>query len=164
MRAKAAAWAGCAYWAVRVQGGLRGRPRHRMAGRPARDVSLLATAREQPLEAHRRAAKAGKPAPSIVPIGLHYSDQHSFRERVSLQINRSMETPPLPQEEGAPLPSEEELKQYGEQAHDRVWCDSVTTLLQTELNRISHAQESWGLCCCTRCHCSPTNTGCSGIN
>ena len=78
------------------------------------------------LEAHRRAAKAGKPAPSIVPIGLHYSDQHSFRERVSLQINRSMETPPLPQQEGAPLPSEEELKQHGERAHDRVWCDSVT--------------------------------------
>ena len=95
------------------------------------------------LEAHRRAAKAGKPAPSIVPIGLHYSDQHSFRERVSLQINRTMETPPLPREEGAPLPSEEEVEQYGEQAHDRVWCNSVTTSLQTELNRISHAQESW---------------------
>ena len=95
------------------------------------------------LEAHRRAAAAGKPTPNIVPIGLHYSDQHSFRERVSLQINRPIETPPLPQKEGAPQPSEEELVQHGEQAHDREWCREVTSLLQTEINRTSHAQESW---------------------
>ena len=43
---------------------------------------------------------------------------------------------------GSPLPSEEELEQFGEQAHDRVWCNSVTASLQTELNRISH-EESW---------------------
>ena len=95
------------------------------------------------LEAHRRAVAAGKPTPNIVPIGLHYSDQHSFRERVSMQINRPLEAPPLPQTEGAPQPSEEELVQYGEQAHDRAWCKEVTSLLQTEINRTSHAQESW---------------------
>ena len=95
------------------------------------------------LEAHRRAVEAGKPTPNIVPIGLHYSDQHSFRERVSLQINRPLEAPPLPQAEGAPKPSEEELNQHGEQAHDRAWCNEVTSLLQTEINRTSHAQESW---------------------
>ncbi len=95
------------------------------------------------LEAHRRALEAGKPAPSIVPIGLHYSDQHKFRERVSLQINRAVETPPLPREEGAPQPTESELSEYGDQAHDRAWVGEVTTMLQTELNRISHAQESW---------------------
>ena len=95
------------------------------------------------LEAHRRAVAAGKPTPNIVPIGLHYSDQHSFRERVSLQINRSFETPPMPGEEGAPQPSKEELEEHSEQAHDRTWCRKVTSLLQTEINRISHAQESW---------------------
>jgi len=95
------------------------------------------------LEAHRRALDAGKPAPSIVPIGLHYSDQHKFRERVSLQINRAVETPPMPKQEGAPQPSEDELTQHGDQAHDRAWCREVTSMLQTEINRISHAQESW---------------------
>ncbi len=95
------------------------------------------------LEAHRRALDAGKPAPSIVPIGLHYSDQHKFRERVSLQINRAVETPPMPKQEGAPQPSEDELTKHGDQAHDRAWCREVTSMLQTEINRISHAQESW---------------------
>ncbi len=95
------------------------------------------------LEAHRRAVEKGKPTPNIVPIGLHYSDQHSFRERVSLQINRPLEAPPLPQTDGSPQPSEEELVQHGEEAHDRAWCKEVTSLLQTEINRTSHAQESW---------------------
>ena len=95
------------------------------------------------LEAHRRAVQAGKPTPKIVPIGLHYSDQHSFRERVSLQINRPVETPPMPEKDGAPKPTDEELEQYPEDAHDRAWCREVTSLLQTEINRISHAQESW---------------------
>ena len=95
------------------------------------------------LEAHRRAVAKGKPTPNIVPIGLHYSDQHSFRERVSLQINRPLEAPPLPQTDGSPQPSEEELVQHGEEAHDRAWCKKVTSLLQTEINRTSHAQESW---------------------
>ena len=95
------------------------------------------------LEAHRRAVAKGKPTPNIVPIGLHYSDQHSFRERVSLQINRPLEAPPLPQTDGSPQPSEEELVQHGEKAHDRAWCKEVTSLLQTEINRTSHAQESW---------------------
>ena len=95
------------------------------------------------LEAHRRAVAKGKPTPNIVPIGLHYSDQHSFRERVSLQINRPLEAPPLPQTNGSPQRSEEELVQHGEEAHDRAWCKEVTSLLQTEINRTSHAQESW---------------------
>ena len=95
------------------------------------------------LKAHRRALELGKPTPHIVPLGLHYSDQHSFRERVSLQINRPMETPPLPGEEGAPKPTEEQLQHFGEYAHDRAWCQNVTSLLQTEINRTSHAQESW---------------------
>ena len=95
------------------------------------------------LEAHRRANKGGKPAPSIVPIGLHYSDQHRFRERVSMQINRAVETPPMPNREGAPKPTQEELVEHGDVAQDRAWCRQVTSMLQTEINRISHAQESW---------------------
>ena len=95
------------------------------------------------LEAHRRATKSGKPTPSIVPIGLHYSDQHKFRERVSMQINRAVETPPMPNREGAPKPTPEELVEHGDVAHDRAWCRQVTSMLQTEINRISHAQESW---------------------
>ena len=106
-------------------------------------VELKSGASRILLEAHRRAVAAGKPTPSIVPIGLHYSDQHSFRERVSLQINRPVETPPMPLQEGAPVPDEGELDAYGEKAHDRAWCKEVTSMLQTEINRISHAQESW---------------------
>ena len=106
-------------------------------------VELKSGASRILLEAHRRSEAAGKPTPSIVPIGLHYSDQHSFRERVSLQINRPVETPPMPLQDGAPLPNEDEIGTYGDDAHDRAWCKEVTSMLQTEINRISHAQESW---------------------
>ena len=60
-----------------------------------------------------------------------------------MQINRAVETPPMPNREGAPKPTHEELVEHGDVAHDRAWCRQVTSMLQTEINRISHAQGSW---------------------
>ena len=95
------------------------------------------------LDSIRKADEMEKPRPHLVPIGLHYSDQHQFRERVSLQVNRSLTYPPLPGEEGALQPSSEELAEHGELAHDRVWCEEMTNLLHTEIQRCNQAQETW---------------------
>ena len=78
-----------------------------------------------------------------MPLGLHYSDQHRFRERVSLQVNSPLPIPPLPGEQGAPQPSEEEIVEYGEQAFDRAWCSEITKLLKSEMSRCNQDQETW---------------------
>ena len=56
------------------------------------------------LHALKKSRADGVAQPHIVPLGLHYSDQHRFRERVSLQVNQPLPIPPLPGEEGAPAP------------------------------------------------------------
>jgi 1-acyl-sn-glycerol-3-phosphate acyltransferase len=95
------------------------------------------------LHAIKKAREDGQPTPHVVPLGLHYSDQHRFRERVSLQVNQPLPIPPLPGEEGAPQPSAEEVEEYEDQAHDRVWCATITELLKMEMNRCNQAQETW---------------------
>jgi len=95
------------------------------------------------LHASKKAQLEGRPQPHIVPLGLHYSDQHQFRERVSLQVNRPLPLPPLPNEQGAPQPNAEEIENYGEQANDRAWCRTITELLRLEMDRCNQAQETW---------------------
>ncbi len=95
------------------------------------------------LHAIKKAREEGKPQPHVVPLGLHYSDQHRFRERVSLQVNQPLPIPSLPGEVGAPQPTVEEIEEFGEQAHDRAWCGVITELLKMEMNRCNQAQESW---------------------
>ena len=95
------------------------------------------------LHAAKKAQTEGRPQPHIVPLGLHYSDQHQFRERVSLQVNRPLPLPPLPNEQGAPKPSAEEIEEFGEQADERAWCGAITELLRLEMNRCNQAQETW---------------------
>ena len=95
------------------------------------------------MEAQRKAVEIGAPRPHIIPIGLHYSDQHSFRERVSLQINRPVEVPPMPALSEVKDQTVVSLDEEVKASPDRVWCKDVTDLLHVELNRISHAQETW---------------------
>ena len=95
------------------------------------------------MEAQRKAVEIGAPRPHLIPIGLHYSDQHSFRERVSLQINRPVEVPPMPALSEVKDQTVVSLDEEVKASPDRVWCKDVTDLLHVELNRISHAQETW---------------------
>ncbi|DAC14526.1 MAG TPA: hypothetical protein D7H86_02730 [Candidatus Poseidoniales archaeon] len=95
------------------------------------------------MEAQRKAVEIGAPRPHLIPIGLHYSDQHSFRERVSLQINRPVEVPPMPALSEVKDQKVASLDEEVKESPDRVWCKDVTDLLHVELNRISHAQETW---------------------
>ena len=109
----------------------------------AHPVRLRTGAARILLHAIRKARESGHAEPHVVPLGLHYSDQHRFRERVSLQGNQPLPIPPLPGEEGAPEPSDAELAEYGDQAGDRVWCTAITELLKLEMNRCNQAQETW---------------------
>ena len=95
------------------------------------------------MEAQRKAVEIGAPRPHLIPIGLHYSDQHSFRERVSLQINRPVEVPPMPALSEVKDQTVVSLDEEVKASPDREWCKDVTDLLHVELNRISHAQETW---------------------
>ncbi len=95
------------------------------------------------LHAIRKARDEGLPDPHIIPLGLHYSDQHRFRERVSLQVNPPLPIPPLPGENGCPEPTNEEIENFKEDASERAWCRSITDLLGLEIKRCNQAQETW---------------------
>jgi len=97
------------------------------------------------LQAIRNARAQGAPDPNMIPIGLHYTDQHRFRERALMEIHRAIETPPLPGEDNAPEVNEKLVKEFGsEAAGDRAWVLAVTDIIETELNRTSIGMESWG--------------------
>ena len=81
--------------------------------------------------------------PIIVPIGIHYTDQHRFRERATIQVNRKMTLPPLPGESGAPIPDKDLREKYPDDCEDRAWINEVTELIKIELHRSNHAEESW---------------------
>jgi len=95
------------------------------------------------LQATREAREKNLNDPIIVPIGIHYTDQHRFRERATIQVNRKMTLPPLPGENGAPVPDEELSEKYPDDCQDRAWINEVTELIKIELHRSNHAEESW---------------------
>ena len=72
----------------------------------------------------------GLAPPTLIPIGLHYSDAHTFRERAAVIVERPMLLPELP-DKG----EDEEVR--------RQWVRDVTTDIESELKRASHASESW---------------------
>ncbi|MAT49425.1 MAG: hypothetical protein CMA27_06295, partial [Euryarchaeota archaeon] len=78
------------------------------------------------LQSTREARKKGINDPIIVPIGIHYTDQHKFRERATIQVNRQMMLPPLPGNEGAPVPDGDLRKNHPDDCEDRAWIDEVT--------------------------------------
>ena len=96
------------------------------------------------LQAIRDADKDGNKRPSLVPVGLHYSDAQRFRERALVTVHPPMNLPPLPGEKGAPQPNEELISEFGSEiAGDRAWVQSVTKSLGIELQRTSQGLESW---------------------
>ncbi len=95
------------------------------------------------LHSINKAQEEGLPLPHIIPLGLHYSDHHRFRERVSLQVNQPLPIPPLPGQKGAPEPTAEEIEEFGDEAPNRAWCGEITKLLKMEMNRCNQAQETW---------------------
>ncbi|HIF05063.1 MAG TPA: hypothetical protein EYQ80_06700 [Candidatus Poseidoniales archaeon] len=70
------------------------------------------------------ADERGLPHPSLQPIGLHYTDQHRFRERALMEIHRPIELPP---------PGDD----------DRGWVEQVTAIIDVELNRSTIGMETW---------------------
>ena len=95
------------------------------------------------LQATREARGKNVNDPIIIPIGIHYTDQHQFRERATIQVNRQMVLPPLPGEEGAPIADEKLRETHPEDYDDRAWINDVTELIKVELHRSNHAEESW---------------------
>ena len=97
------------------------------------------------LQAIRNARESGQPDPCMIPIGLHYTDQHRFRERALMEIHRAIAVPPLPGEKNSPRASEELLAEFGQEVGaDRAWVQAVTDIIETELNRTSIGMDSWG--------------------
>ena len=85
------------------------------------------------LAACLEASANGRPLPYLVPVGLHYSDSHQFRERAALVFERPMALPPLP-----------ESGQHGDEASvHREWVVRLTEAIQVELSRASHSTTSW---------------------
>jgi 1-acyl-sn-glycerol-3-phosphate acyltransferase len=82
----------------------------------------------------REAEELGKPRPQLVPIGLHYSDATTFRERCAVVIERPMTLPQLP----------EIIDDFEVQDKlDREWVTSVTKSIDAELKRASLSKTSW---------------------
>jgi len=86
------------------------------------------------LAAVREADAAGFPRPSVIPVGLHYSETQRFRERAAVVIERTMSLPETPTLGHDPT-EQDQL--------DRAWVDEVTELFAAELHRVNHAKTSW---------------------
>ena len=96
------------------------------------------------LLAIRKAREAGNPLPSLVPVGLHYTDANRFRERALVSIHRPMKLPPLPEDEGTLASTAEAIASLASnEAADRAWVNAVTEMLGTELDRTSQGLDSW---------------------
>ncbi len=78
--------------------------------------------------------KEGLTPPSLIPVGLHYSEAHTFRERAAVIVERPMELPKLPETSDEP-----ETDETGR----RTWVREVTSDIENELKRASHATSSW---------------------
>ncbi|MCH1540462.1 MAG: 1-acyl-sn-glycerol-3-phosphate acyltransferase [Candidatus Poseidonia sp.] len=86
------------------------------------------------LHALRAAEEKGKPLPNVVPLGLHYSASHAFRERAALVIERPMKFPPHP-----PLDSDKKAQDLA----DRAWISEVTEAITVELRRANLSKTTW---------------------
>ena len=84
------------------------------------------------LEATRLADATGQPRPRLVPVGLHYSASHRFRERAAIVLERAMTIPEYPALESST--SEED---------DRAWIAKVTNAIEVDLKRANLSRTSW---------------------
>ena len=85
------------------------------------------------LAAIRQAKELGFPPPSVIPVGLHYSESQRFRERAAVVVERAMELPDIP-------PTSEDGE--GED-RDRAWVSEVTEMFTIELQRVNHSKTTW---------------------
>lgn len=86
------------------------------------------------LHARREAQDKGLPEPQLVPIGLHYSESHTFRERAAVVIERVMDLNAIP------ASVEDSFEQ---DRLDRMWIDDVTKAIEIELQRANLSKTSW---------------------
>ena len=86
------------------------------------------------LAAHRKAEKEGFAAPKLVPVGLHYSESSTFRERAAVIVERVMEFDPIPA-----LVDDEDAQDVA----DRAWVSNVTESIGVELQRASLSKTTW---------------------
>jgi len=86
------------------------------------------------LAARRKAQQDGNPEPQLVPIGLHYSESQTFRERAAVIVERVMQFKNTP-----------ELIENAEEQDliDREWVTSVTGAIGIELKRASLSKTTW---------------------
>ena len=85
------------------------------------------------LAARKEAQRRGLSEPQLVPVGLHYSDSQTFRERAAVVIERSMNFDPIPDHD-----DEEERNRL-----EREWVTNVTGMIEVELKRASLSKTSW---------------------
>ena len=86
------------------------------------------------LGAHLKAAEQGLPPPHLIPIGLHYSESQTFRERAAVVVERAMNVPPVP----------ERVEDAEEQdRQDRDWVAAVTQDIEVELQRANLSKTTW---------------------
>ena len=86
------------------------------------------------LGAHLKAAEQGLPPPHLIPIGLHYSESQTFRERAAVVVERAMSVPPVP----------ERVEDAEEQdRQDRDWVAAVTQDIEVELQRANLSKTTW---------------------
>ena len=78
-------------------------------------------------QAMKLANEKGFEQPLIIPVGLHYSDSNTFRERCAVIFERPMQLPDLPDQ--------------GED--NQQWVRDVTEDIQSELRRASLSKTSW---------------------
>jgi len=99
------------------------------------DVKRVRTGAARIMEmAIEQSEDEGLPPPSLIPVGLHYSEAHTFRERAAVIVERPMELPPLPERSDDAEADETER---------RTWVKEVTSDIEKELKRASHSASSW---------------------
>ncbi len=99
------------------------------------DVKRVRTGTARIMEmAIEQSEEEGLAPPSLIPVGLHYSEAHTFRERAAVIVERPMDLPPLPERSGDAAADETER---------RTWVKEVTSDIENELKRASHATSSW---------------------
>jgi len=86
------------------------------------------------LAARRTAQQDGNPEPQLVPIGLHYSESQTFRERAAVIVERVMRFKAIPDS----IENEEEQDRI-----DREWVTLVTDSIGIELKRASLSKTTW---------------------
>ncbi|MEC7588907.1 MAG: 1-acyl-sn-glycerol-3-phosphate acyltransferase [Candidatus Thermoplasmatota archaeon] len=86
------------------------------------------------LNALRSAQNSNLPTPTLIPVGLHYSNSNKFRERGAVILERPMDLPEIPPN----LDNDEE-----QMLVDQNWVLEVTDSIESELRRASLSKTTW---------------------